>query len=81
MLRVGSLSKILRYRMRLRSEIWNIKNIMSKWIMRIYEITAIEIENIIEIWEIVLIRVIELVSVKRLNKCATITGYSYYDHW
>ena len=25
--------------------------------MRIYEITAIEIENIIEIWEIVLIRV------------------------
>ena len=54
---------------------------MCKWIVRIYEITAIEIENIIEIWEIVLIRVIELVLVKRLNKCATITGYSYYDHW
>ena len=54
---------------------------MCKWIVRIYVITAIEIENIIEIWEIVLIKVIELVLVKRLNKYATITGYSYYDHW
>ena len=49
--------------------------------MRIYDVTAIENENKIEKWEIVLIKVIELVLVKRLNKCATITGYSYYDHW